>query len=270
MPIVRLDPVGFHAGPPRPSFVALPGLNCNSYSYPPSLFKPLREGGMTVYLMEYGPHVNTIGDMATYIWTCLENMEATFPVVLLGLSMGGFVAQAMYRQKPSLVTGIIFLSTTSITAGDLYEPLLDPSTLIKNLKLWTMSSKQYRKKMIQDITDMHFDGQLPIPLDEYLHVMENSSISKEMYAKEWGAILAFAVSNVSPGIVRSIKPPVLLIYGSEDPVIPAESIRRLRNARSAASFTEVEIPGKGHGAMYEAPVIFTQAITKWAKDMSFI
>ena len=267
MPIIRLDPVG----PRRATLVALPGLGHNAYSFLPSSFAPVRQLGVSVVFMEYASHVDTVQDMAAYVWRCLDNMGATTgPVLLLGYSMGGFVLQAMYKQRPGSVWGIVFLSTTCPIPEDVFTPFLSKANMVTSAKL-CMGNRRQRRGRAKTIMARHAAGTLDVPVQEYMHALHHSDIPYNLYVKEVGAVMAYSLSGASVAIIRRVTCPVLLMYGSLDDVIPVESIRRLRQAAAFAStFTEVEIYGTGHGAMYDAADVFRASLVKWVRELECI
>lgn len=262
MPIVRLAAVDNTA-----TLVALPGLGRNSYSFMPSMFTPVRELGITVFCMDYGTHVDSIQDMAAYVWSCLDNLVASHsPLVLLGYSMGGFVAQAMYSQRPSSVSGVVFLSTTCPTVEDVLAPFMSKSALATTMQLWFSDQDKEQRARRAAVLAKHKAGLLEVPLSEYMHVLDHSRIPKEEYGKEMAACFAYALSNVSVGIVARMTCPVLVIYGSRDEVIPVKSMRRLRDALPLAkTYTEIEIPGGGHSVMYQSTKVISDNLTQWLK-----
>ena len=111
--------------------VALPGMGGTAWSFPSSLFTAMRSAGCTVIAITYGPVMSSIPAMAEGVWATLERAScsstsscgvscgpAVGNLVLMGYSMGGFVAQAMLRclqarTRPGTVIGVILLASAA-------------------------------------------------------------------------------------------------------------------------------------------------------------
>ncbi len=80
--------------------VALPGMGGTAWSFPTALFETMRRAGCTVLAVTYGPITSSIPAIAAGVWRTVHAAAvaggfSVGNIVLMGYSMGGFVAQAM-------------------------------------------------------------------------------------------------------------------------------------------------------------------------------
>ncbi len=141
------------------------------------------------------------------------------PAIFVGLSMGGYVAFALYRRWPEQFAGLV-LSNTRASADDeagrsrrihLIEDLTktrDCTSLFENhlLKFYTSRTQQENKQLI----------------DHTRKIMEESTLS--------GIILALkAMANRSAAfdLLASMDFPVLVIAGAADELTTIEDARKM-------------------------------------------
>jgi len=221
-------------GPPNATvLVALPGLGGTGLSFPEEAFDELHEAGVKVYFADYGDHVESVSDMAMAIWTALTAVGVFTPVILLGFSMGGFVAQTMYEQSPNRVKGIVFLSTTCFTLDDAVQTLLQDTS-------------QHVKR-----------GQQPLGAGR-----PPGMVSEEVYKRELSAVTQYITANTCR-FFSTVTVPVLSIYGAKDSVIAVKSMKKLRKLAKTVPFEEYVFVNGSHRLIYESPHKFGNIVTKW-------
>jgi len=232
------------------TLVALPGLGRNARSFPPTALSSVKSCSVRILCADYGNATHSIQAMAYRVWEDLDHADLLQPVVLMGYSMGGFVAQCMYSQQPARVRGIAFVSTTAPTVehiGDFVGNIGQPKDA------WV---EQIRLKLKRA-------GAPEAYLRELLDVNVSSRVSKEEYRRHTVAIIAYIVSGVAPQKVAKITCPTLLLYGDRDKVIRPEAVHRLGTMLVRSSVTEIVIPGVSHYIMAEAPMEFGACMRSW-------
>jgi pimeloyl-ACP methyl ester carboxylesterase len=128
-----------------PVVVALPGLGETATTFPPALFAPLQAHGLTCVAVTYGPaSVKSVPAMAADTWAGIRSLfgDIPVPVVLMGWSLGGFVAQTMTRNNPGpdVVVGVVLAATG---CGKI-------STMLKGMRLKSIPKPPQMGKMLFD------------------------------------------------------------------------------------------------------------------------
>jgi pimeloyl-ACP methyl ester carboxylesterase len=166
-------------------------------------------------------------------------------VDLLGLSLGGFIAQAIVQQEPDLVRKIILAGTgpaggtgidkvTFVTIIDLIRGALtlkDP----KNYLFFTQtpSGKKAAREFLQRLKERTFDRDKPITLSAFNRQLK--------------AIRAFGREH--PADLSRIRQPVLVVNGDHDRMVPTSN-----SVDMARRFPDAELvlyKDGGHTAIFQ-------------------
>jgi pimeloyl-ACP methyl ester carboxylesterase len=194
--------------------------------------------------------------MAAMIWEeVLPYCEQPAQLILMGYSMGGFVVQCMYAQRPQNVCGMAFVSTAAPTIFDLMLGVLSlgPSLLHENKK-----SRDLMRKKIRSL------NYTPDVAQQMFNVTELSRVPGPVFEKQLAACIGYIISGRAVDIVSEITCPVLILYGSADRVIPLRSLKHITSLLSnARSVHEVILPGVSHYVMIEACNEFDAAVADW-------
>ncbi|HET7218018.1 MAG TPA: alpha/beta hydrolase [Vicinamibacterales bacterium] len=172
--------------------------------------------------------------------------------VIGGLSMGGYVAFAMFRQAPSRIAGLILVDTRS--TADSEDGVRARRALLESA----------REKGLSAVADQ----MLPKLLGETSHRDRAdlvSEVKRQIHANPLAgveaAIYALMRRPDSTPDLPLISCPALVIVGAEDTVTPASDAealaRGIRNAELAV------IAKAGHLSALEAPEDFSTTITRW-------
>jgi pimeloyl-ACP methyl ester carboxylesterase len=260
MPVSVLLPLS--VTPNGQVLVAVPGLGRTEASLPPAAFDRVRAAGTTVIRVYAGdPLKSSINEMAAMIWEqVLPYCQQPVRVILMGYSMGGFVVQCMYAQRPQYVCGLAFVSTAAPTIFDLMLGVLTlkPSLLHEDNK----SSRDAVRKKIRSL------NYTPAVTQQMFDVSEKSRVSSAVFEKQLAACIGYIISGVAVDIVQEIGCPVLILYGSADRVIPLRSLKHITTLLSRArSVHEVILPGVSHYVMIEACQEFDAAVTDWLSSL---
>ena len=223
--------------------IALPGLGGTASSFPINAFRAIADAGVLVYLADYNSHVESINMMAAYIWEAYNATPvSTVHPILLGYSMGGFVAQSMYAQQLDRVKGMILLSTACMTIDDGIAAAVTYSDLGKRA-LSFVHEKRHSEK--------------PFGLPP------RAIVSEDDWFNELAAVIAYVLSNKSCERLTNVQCPVLSIYGLKDTIIPVSSMSKLEDIIPAKMFTKAVFPHATHGLIYEQPEEVGSTVLKW-------
>jgi 3-oxoadipate enol-lactonase len=172
--------------------------------------------------------------------------------VVCGLSMGGYVALALARRRPKLLTGLILADTK---AG------VDDS-----------QAKAGRMKSIAVVSEKGtaalFEGMAPKVLSEHTHATKPDVVArvKAIAAKQSPAGVAAALAALrdrpdgNPGL-KAITVPTLVLIGENDAITPPLAAANL--AAQISGSTLVYIPGAGHLSNLENPDAFNAAVREF-------
>lgn len=196
--------------------------------------------------------------MDDYANDILKMMDALLfdEAVICGLSMGGYVAFAMFRQAPTRIAGLILANTRSTADTD--------------------DGVRGRQAMLESVRE----SGLPAVADQMVPKLLGQTSHRDR-AELVSDVRRQILANPRPGIEAAIyalmrRPdstpdlplvscPALVIVGEEDTVTPpsdAEALGRgIRNAQLTV------IAKAGHLSALEAPEDFSTTITRWLASL---
>ncbi|MCQ6274494.1 alpha/beta fold hydrolase [Bacillus sp. V3B] len=199
----------------------------------------LRGHGETVLNKDF-----TIKNFALDIIHLLECLN--IPVAFIcGLSLGGIVAQEIYKQKPEMVKGLILSNTTS------YMPVMIATSIIH---LSNQLFQRDQQKLVEHIIKTSLYDQ------SYKEEARNAFQIRDTYIESAKAPTGI---NYFP-ILPTIKIPVLLIGSTHDKVTPALNIYLMRSfIRSAQT---VMLRNTGHLSNIENRDLFNDYIRVFLRE----
>lgn len=185
----------------------------------------------------------------------LDYLNINQPVVICGLSMGGYIALDFYRRYPDMVAGLILAATRA--AADSEE------------------GKAGRDKAIAAVeaegTDFIISGMLPklMAPDSYeddelvdfvQEIMEGTSVEGVI-----GALQAMRDRPDSTPTLGKIKVPTLIIHGEQDQIVPIAEAEAMYRAIEEAEMVIVE--NAGHLPNLEQPEVFNDAVADFLEEL---
>ncbi len=171
------------------------------------------------------------------------------PVVLGGLSMGGYVALAFARKYPDKLRGLI-LADTKAEADD-------------------ATGKANRDKMIAFAESHTAREVIDSVMPKMVATAQGAEKVRVLASKQSSAGIADAVRAMrdrpdSSDVLPTIRMPTLIIVGSDDQLTPLPVAQSLAG-RIAGARLEV-IPGAGHISNLENPVAFNAALHQFLHE----
>lgn len=218
--------------------VFIPPLLCSPRVYESVLDEAWSYGSVTI---ADTLHDDTIAGMATRL---LRSAPARF--VLIGTSMGGYVALEVMRQAPERVVGLVLVSTTA--EADSHEQL---AARRRQLEL----SEQGR---FDDLVDAAFRGVVAERNEsdsDLLRIWRTlaAAVGPAGFARQQAAVMARSDSR---GLLPHISCPTFVVHGVEDRLIPFSAGQRIAAAIPGSTLVPVE--EAGHFLFLERP---TEAAT---------
>ncbi len=179
----------------------------------------------------------------------LDAFGVSQPVVIGGLSMGGYVALAFAHKYPDRVAGLMFAATragpdsTEGKAGREKAVTLaqesGPGAIADTMLPKMMSPKTYHTnpELVLSVYDM----------------MKTTSVTGIV-----GDLLGMKERPDSTAFLPEIQKPTLLLYGADDQIIPQAEMESMTTAIPGAQL--VIIPDAGHLLNMEQPDEFNQSV----------
>lgn len=182
----------------------------------------------------------------------LDQLGITVPIVVAGLSMGGYVAFEFCRRYPERVAGLILAATKA--GADSPE------------------AKESRDKAagvaIAEGVAPIAEGMLPKLLapDNYAAEPDLVNFVRDMMMETSaegmvGALAAMRDRPDSTPDLAALKVPTLVIHGAEDQLIPVSEAESMAKALPQAKL--VKVPGAGHLPNLENPDLFNDAVREF-------
>jgi len=195
----------------------------------------------------------TMDEMADDVVELLDRLEIKQPIVLGGLSMGGYVALSLVLRYPERVRGLILCDTRA--AADTPEAAKGREDTAHNV-LRAGSGRGMIETMVPRLFGKTTREKHPQRVEAMLAVMERTSPQGIA-----GALRGMAIRTDRRGDLKRITVPTLVLVGEDDVISPPAEAREL-----AASIPHARleiIPAAGHLAPYENPAAANDAIVRF-------
>jgi pimeloyl-ACP methyl ester carboxylesterase len=194
-------------------------------------------GGSTVEQTRYS--MEDLADDAAHLLDVLRIPRA----IVVGHSMGGYVALAFLRRFPARMLGLGLVSS---------QVLADPP-----------DRREGRYKTAAEVAEKGaapvIEGMTPkLSADTRLQGEMRKLMERQSAAGIIGALGAMAERQDATGLLGNLTLPVVIVHGDADLLIPIERAREIKAAVPQAHL--VELPGAGHLPMLEAPAETASAL----------
>ena len=177
--------------------------------------------------------------------------------VIAGLSMGGYVAFAMWRRHAHRVRGLVFSNTKAGADSD--------EAREKRKSVMTMAREQgsgaVADSMITGMLGKTTRAKRPDIVNTVHRMISSAPVDGVV-----GALQAMMDRPDSNGTLSTIDVPSLVVTGDEDAIIPIEEARVLQ-AGIRGSSLEV-ITGAGHLSNLERPAAFNHVVSEFLARLS--
>ncbi len=178
--------------------------------------------------------------------------------VVVGLSMGGYVAFSLWRRHRALVRGLVLADTRAGADSD--ETRAKRQALIEVAR--TRGSGAVADAQITGMIGKTTREKRPGMIDEVHRMLESAPVEGIV-----GALEAMMARPDSTPTLETIDVPTLVVVGSEDVLTPpseAEILHRgIRNSR-----LEV-IEHAGHVSNYERPAAFNHVVSEFLAGIEY-
>jgi pimeloyl-ACP methyl ester carboxylesterase len=200
---------------------------------------------------EAQPGTNTMERFADDVHALLRKLE-TGPVVLVGHSMGGYVALAFARRHPEMLRGLVLVGTKS--GADTPEGAAGRRATAEKVKLEGIDGVvgAMAPKMLAASNQ---DAAMAAKVRDFMEPSKPEGVI--------GALLGMAERPDSTPTLGQIRVPTLVITGADDTIIPPAESDALAKGIAGAQLRV--IPQAGHLVAFERPDEFNAALQEWMK-----
>ena len=248
----RPQPVHVHDGGRGPAVLFLNGWTASGLVWPKGLIAALEQDHRVVRVDNRGsgwsrhaPRPYTIADLADDARRVIDELELGAPVVV-GLSMGGMIAQELAIRWPDRVGRLVLLATRPPSP----EQTWPPPTLSASMLTAAPQGIPLRR-FLRDgwakVTAPGFPGRHPGVIEEMAASIARRPTPRFAVLDQARAIAAWAGAQR----LRDVAVPTTVVHGTEDPLVPVRNGMRIAQLIPGAHY--VELAQVGHLIPYEAP-----------------
>ena len=202
------------------------------------------------------PGLYSMDQLADDCAALLTHLGLTQPVVVCGLSMGGYVAFAFYRRHPARVRGLIFAATKAGADTPEGRAGREKNALLAQEKGAGLIAEAMLPKMFSPQT---YAAQ-PSVVAQVKVMMEDASVAGVV-----GALLGMRDRPDSTPTLGQIAVPTLVLHGADDQLIPPKEGEAIAAGIKGAQLHL--IPEAGHLLNLEQPEAFNAAVRDFLKAL---
>lgn len=195
--------------------------------------------------------VHTLHDYVSDLVELLDHLQID-RVHVVGLSLGGIIAQRFAVDHPSRVNRLVLIS-----CSHQFGPYLREMTLLVGNMLRHFSRKYFARAMDMLSVGPRYIDEDPQRLDRHVADYCNMNTSRSTIVRQ---LRALGASDPKPGEYRLVNP-TLVIAGEYDRLIPSCYQRDMARAINQSLF--MLIRGGGHNPLLECPEALIQVICRY-------
>jgi len=184
----------------------------------------------------------------------LDALGITTPIVICGLSMGGYVTFAFYRRYAARVAGLILTATRAGADSSESKANRDKSAVLAQEKGADVIAEAMLPRLLSPKT---LTARLDL-VDRVRKIMRGISVEGIV-----GDLTGMRDRLDSTPLLTQINIPTLIIYGADDQIIPLSEVEFIHQAIINSELKI--IPDAGHLPNLEQPELFNQVVKEFTK-----
>lgn len=189
------------------------------------------------------PAPYSIEQMADDVASVVESCGG--PAVVVGASMGGYIAMTLAVRRSELVAALVLVST--LTGGPDSYGVPEETQMAWAANRGRPPQEFARATMPLSLAPGWVEEH-PGRFEELLAARLEHPTPPEAWQAQWDACSRFLVDGVPPG---AIEQPTWVVHGTLDRVVPVENAAAIKRRIPQATVTE--LPGAGHLCWLERP-----------------
>jgi 3-oxoadipate enol-lactonase len=212
-------------------------------------------------LRGFGESVDTEGtvsmeDFADDLAAILDDLRVAEPVVLCGLSMGGYIALQFVRKYRQRLRGLVFCDTRA--SADV------PEVVENRLRIAKLVIESGTQPVAEAMLPKAFSPKTYSDRPEVVEALRAMMISSDPTGVA-AASRGMAVRPDMTQLLPSIDLPTLVVVGADDVLTPVDEMRRMAEAIPRARFHI--IPDAGHLTPLENPSVFNARLASFVDEI---
>lgn len=201
--------------------------------------------------------VYSMDEMAEDVIETLDTLQITEPVVLGGLSMGGYVALALTARYPDRFRALMLIDTKA--EGDTPDAARGREELASTVE-GTGNSGAVASAMLPKLFSETTRQRRPELISQMQAVMQKTPARAVA-----GALRGMAARPDRTAELAQIVVPTLVLVGADDAITPPDGAQKMAEAIADAQI--VVIPDAGHLAPLENPQATNEAILDFLRGL---
>jgi len=202
------------------------------------------------------PPAASLDDFVIDLCDLLDELAISDPVVLCGLSMGGYIAFRFAAIAPQRLKALVFCDTRA--AADTAEVIANRHRMVE------IVSKGGVATVADAMHDKLFAGTTFVAQPDVVEATRSVMLNARPETVA-AALLAMAARPDATPLLAALPVPSLWLCGSDDRITPAAEMQA--NASLAPDSAFVEIADAGHMAPLEQPDRVNQAIARFLTSL---
>jgi pimeloyl-ACP methyl ester carboxylesterase len=249
----------WHEGGSGSPVLLLSGWTASGLMWPSALVGPLEERFHVIRVDNRGSGYSRCAPTPASIATMADDAAAALraanpePAVVVGLSMGGMIAQELALRHPTLVRALVLVGTRPPAPAHLQVPGDVVARLLRRAAP-RQPVAEFVAQLVAEVCGPGFAATHPDRLEELVGQILARPTPKILRFRQMIAIAAWH----APRRLAAIACPTTVVHGDVDPLMPVGNGMRL--ARLVPGARYVELAGVGHLPPVEAPEVLVDAI----------
>jgi pimeloyl-ACP methyl ester carboxylesterase len=223
----------------HPSLVLLHGFGEDARMWDD--FIPGRFPNQTLHISNYADWSDCL-TIAEYGRKIVDTLPQDETFILVGHSMGGYIALELAKQFPQRIQGVVMLHSTPV--ADSIEKKIQRDKTAGFIQ--EHGSEKFIHSFVANLFAPHF-----VESHQELMDMLANRYSQLNQTGLIASTLAMKVREDLKDFVHSTDIPILFVLGEKDPLIPTETIVELLAGKDQHKY--VILSGVSHQGCYEAP-----------------
>jgi pimeloyl-ACP methyl ester carboxylesterase len=194
----------------------------------------------------------SLRDLAAWVAWFIRDMQLPQPLLVIGTSMGGWIAAEIATMNPSIFTKMVLVGAAGLKPeqGEVWDYFVHSNqTAVLQAFYAPAQSSEYTRHYGVDWTP-----------EQEAEAENNREMAARLLWKP------YMRSHTLPALLRGIATPTLVVWGRQDAIIPLNAGQRYQQAIPGAKMVVLE--HCGHLPEMEQPAAFVQTVLDFLRPPS--